>query len=281
VTAPPVVLVLLAALLQGAGNTLVKAGRDRLVVAAFIGGVGAALAAFLLPFVPVPAPASWPFLGLSTLAQTAYYVLIAWTYRTGDLAATYPLVRATGVAAVTVSAVLVGGEGGRGGGTLGLALILAGAVTVALDGGPTRLLRAGWRPTLLSVSAGLAVAAYLMADGLGVRRSGAPSGYLAWLFVVGGLPIVALTTGLRVRTLATTLAENWRTGLLVGACATGSYSLVVLALNGGGMASVAALREVSVLFASLGAWYFLNERLSLPRLGGAGLVAAGAMALYF
>ena len=47
------------------------------------------------------------------------------------------------------------------------------------------------------------------------------------------------------------------------------------------MASVAALREVSVLFASLGAWYFLNERLSLPRLGGAGLVAAGAMALYF
>jgi uncharacterized membrane protein len=113
-----------------------------------------------------------------------------------------------------------------------------------------------------------------------VRRSGAPSGYLAWLFVIGGLPIVTLTTGLRVKALRTALATNWRTGIAVGALATASYSLVVLALNHGAMASVAALREVSVVFASLGAWYFLNERLSLQRLGGAGLVAAGAMALY-
>ena len=69
------------------------------------------------------------------------------------------------------------------------------------------------------------VAGFSVSPEAGFRMS-FDTGYLAWLFVVGGLPIVALTTGLRVRTLAATLAENWRTGLLVGACATGSYSLV-------------------------------------------------------
>ena len=41
----------------------------------------AGLAALALPFLPQPAPASWPFIAGSVLLQTLYYALLAAAYR--------------------------------------------------------------------------------------------------------------------------------------------------------------------------------------------------------
>jgi len=57
----------------------------------------------------------------------------------------------------------------------------------------------------------------------------------------------------------------------------GSYGIVLWAMSQAPIASVAALREVSVVFAAvMGAWW-LHERMGLPRIIGACLVAGGVI----
>ena len=61
---------------------------------------------------------------------------------------------------------------------------------------------------------------------------------------------------------------------LIGACMVGAYGLVLAALRLASAAPVAAVRESSVVIATLLAAAFLHERVDGRRLGGALLVAA-------
>ncbi len=68
--------VLAAALMHAGWNAVVKVGLDRF-------------------FVPVPAPASWPWLAASALLHTGYKLFLIRAYEHGDLGQVYPLARGT------------------------------------------------------------------------------------------------------------------------------------------------------------------------------------------
>src|SRR5574342_399806 len=85
--------VLLAALLHASWNAMIKGGGNVLFDTAAV-VAGAALIA--LPFVfvvPLPAPASWPYILASVAIHIAYYFLMIRAYRSGDLSLVYPLMR--------------------------------------------------------------------------------------------------------------------------------------------------------------------------------------------
>jgi drug/metabolite transporter (DMT)-like permease len=67
--------------------------------------------------------------------------------------------------------------------------------------------------------------------------------------------------------------------ILAGICTFGAYALVLAALQRASAASVAAVRETSVVLAALLAAFVLKEKVTAPRLGGAVLVAAGVALL--
>ena len=73
--------VLFAALLHAGWNAIVKRGGDTLLTTILVTGSAALLSALALPWLPLPAPASWPWLAASTLLQAGYYVLVARAYR--------------------------------------------------------------------------------------------------------------------------------------------------------------------------------------------------------
>jgi len=75
--------------------------------------------------------------------------------------------------------------------------------------------------------------------------------------------------------------QRWPLAMLGGAASIGSYAIALWAMTRAPVAAVSALRETSVLFATLlGAWV-LKERLGAQRLAGAGVIVAGVMALRF
>lgn len=47
--------------------------------------------------------------------------------------------------------------------------------------------------TFMAALAVTVIAAYTLVDGLGVRRSGAPAAYTAWMFLLTGIGIAALS----------------------------------------------------------------------------------------
>ena len=267
-------LVLVAAFLHAAWNALVKAGgNDRLVVLTIANGTGVLISLLIVPFVPRPLPESWPFLLTSIFLHTGYYFFLIHAYRVGDLSHVYPLARGLSPILVAVLAAMFADEIPSPWGMLGVVLACIGITSLAFDAGsPWRGAR---RPLLYAAGTAIFIASYTLTDGMGVRRAGDVLGYIVWLAMLDGLPIVCFTVYVRRRHLVAVLTSNWRAGCSTGVLQLGAYALVIWAMSLGAMASVSALRETSVIFAAFLGAIVLKERVGWLRISAAVLVASG------
>lgn len=274
-SAEVMLLVLLGAALHATWNALVKSGADKLLDTALVVAGSAAVAVAAIPFLPVPAPASWPMLLASGVIHLVYFALVAAAYRAGDMSLAYPLMRGTPPLAVAVLAALLLEETLRPLGWVGIALVCGGVLAMAA--------RRGVRADAATIGFALAnaaiIATYTLVDGVGARLSGAPVAYTLWAFLLTALFFLPFVAWRRPGALAAHLRARWRIGLGAGSCTLGSYALALWAMTQAPIAAVAALRETSILFGVALAAVVLRERPTPARLAGAALIAAGAAAL--
>ena len=129
----------------------------------------------------------------------------------------------------------------------------------------------------------LAVAAfivsYTLVDGTGVRLSGNPLAYIAWLFVLDGAPVAVVVALTRRGELGARLGRDWKKGCAGGVLQLGAYGLVIWAMTVGPMAQVSALRETGVVFAALIGTWMLKERFGRRRIIAAAVVASGIVVM--
>lgn len=271
-------LVLLAALLHAGWNVLVKLSGDRLTVMALITGGAGVVSCAALPFLPAPHPAAWPYIAASVALHVGYNLFLLRAYRHGDLGQVYPIARGTAPLLVAALAPLVAGERLEPGALVAVLVISAGIIALAFRGGPP--VRDDPRAVLYALGTAAFIATYTVVDGLGARLAGTPHGYTAWLFALDGVPLPALALWLRGRAaLGPAVRRHWPAGLGGGAMSLAAYWLVIWALTLGPMAPVAALREVSVVFAAVLATVLLKERFGLWRIAAATTVALGVVLL--
>jgi drug/metabolite transporter (DMT)-like permease len=160
----------------------------------------------------------------------------------------------------------------------GVGLICAGLGSLVLAGrGADGFDR---RAVLASIATGLTIASYTTVDGLGVRLSGSVLGYTGWLMMTqtAVLPLAALAWQ-RGR-LLTALRPTWHIGLLGGALSVLAYGLVLWAQTRGALATVAALRESSIILAAIIGSVFFHERFGRVRFAAAICVTLGIVTLY-
>ena len=271
-------MVLLAAVLHATWNALLKGGQDRLATFVLLDLTGVVLCTLAVPLLPGPAPASWGFIALSTLIHTGYKLLLIESYRTGgDLSQVYPLARGSAPLLVAGFAGLVVGERL---GPLRLAGVLVVCVgLVLLVGVNGRQVAAHRRAVGFALATGVSIAAYTVADGLGVRRSGSALAYIAWLFLAEGLPLPVYAATWGRRHLKAGLRANLARGLVCGVLALAAYGLVIWAQTRGALAVVAALRETSVVVAALIGSVVFGERFGYRRTVAAAVVTAGIVLL--
>ena len=237
------VAVLVAAVLHAAWNALLKGVEDRLATVVLLDLTGLVV----VPLVPVPAPASRGLLVASVVLHLGYELLLLVAYRAGDLSQVYPVARGTAPLLVAAYAGLVLGERLAPVQLAGLAGVCAGLLVLAQAGRGTR-----WRAAVgPALATGVFIAAYTVADGLGVRRAGTVTGYVAWLFLLHGLPIPLYALATRRPALAGRLRRHLGPGVAAGLLSVAAYGLVLWAQRRGALAEVAALRETSVLVAAL------------------------------
>jgi drug/metabolite transporter (DMT)-like permease len=240
-----------------------------------VGGVGAAL---VLPFLSPPAPESWIFLFLSVVVHAGYFFFLLQAYRVGDLSHVYPVARGAAPLLVAVGAIVFAGERLPPVALGGLLLASLAIASFAFDGGGPALRNP--RPLLYGLATAIFISAYTVIDGLGVRASGSPLGYIAWLFVVDALPLLLYALATRRGDIAPYLRLHWRAGLIGGVLCAGAYGLVIWALGHGAMALVSALRETSVVFAVLIGTRLLGEPFGRRRLVAALVVTAAIAAMH-
>ena len=113
----------------------------------------------------------------------------------------------------------------------------------------------------------------------GAELPGTPHVYIAWLFVLDGIPIPAIAWWRRGPVAVNWVRANWRSTLAGGAMSLTAYGMVIWALTLAALAPVAALRETGVIFAAALSSLVLKERFGARRIASACLVAAGVIVL--
>ncbi|MET0560004.1 MAG: EamA family transporter [Gaiellaceae bacterium] len=234
-----------------------------------------AICASVVVFAPVALlvwdvdPRVWPFIAASSALQLTYFALLATAYRHAELSFVYPIARGVAPVLVLVVGVVALGTGATAAQALGVCSVGVGVLLVRGGGGGQRELAGG----ALGLAIASTIAAYTLVDKSGIRYAD-PIVYLELGMApvaVGSLVLVALlpsgTTRLRssVRLLPA----------VAGVISFLAYALVLAALQRASAASVAAVRESSVLIVAALAGSLLGERVGPLRVAGAGLVVGG------
>ncbi|MER5276193.1 EamA family transporter [Streptomyces sp. NPDC002809] len=269
------IAVLTAAFTHAGWNAIAHAIKDQLLSFTLISGGGLLIGAAAALFVPFPAAEAWPYLAVSAALHVAYMLLLMRSFTLGDFGQMYPIARGTAPLVVTVLAAVFVGERPDGWATAGVAVASAGLVGLAVWGIRGSGKRPQWPAILAALATGLAIAGYTTVDGVGVRASGSPLGYIAWLMILEGLAIPLYALYRRRSALPAQLRPYALRGLLGAALSVTAYGLVLWAQTRAPLAPVAALRESSIIVGAAIGTVFFKERFGAPRIAAAGLMVVG------
>jgi uncharacterized membrane protein len=274
-------LALGAAFLHAGWNLLLAGSRDSVAAtgALLVFGVLLLAPAALLTGSGVSAQAL-PFVAASAALELAYFTLLARAYQHGEMSVIYPVARGSAPVVVLVVSVVALGKGVSWLAALGVGLVAAGVLLLALSreawrfsGAEAQKIDTLRRDVLFGLAIGLPIAGYTLVDSEGLHHADP----LIYLFLVAVVAAVAYNAALIAAGLGGQVkAEMNGRSLLTAASVFGAYAMVLAALELAPAAAVAAVRESSVVIAAVLAWLFLGEP---RRLGAAALVAFGVAAI--
>jgi drug/metabolite transporter (DMT)-like permease len=222
----------------------------------------------------VPHGDCWPYLLGSVAIHVFYNLLLMQCYRLGEFSQVYPLARGTSPLVVTILAAIFIGEHLAWPQIAGVLVVSAGLATLVLAGR-----RPGRAAFAAAVGTGLTIAAYTTVDGVGVRLSGSPVGYIGWLMVLESLCVPMFAAFRRRDVLLKQPKRILLAGLAAGALSVLAYGLVLWAQTRGALAPIAALRETSVIFGAIIGTLIFREPFGRTRIAATVLVAAGIVLL--
>jgi drug/metabolite transporter (DMT)-like permease len=260
-------LALAAAFVHAAWNLLLSGSEDTHSATAV------ALVTGAIVFAPVAAivwrldGSAWPYIAASSSLELLYLVLLATAYAGAAMGFVYPIARGSAPVLVLVAGAVASAGRPSAAAACGVVLVAFGIVLV-------RGLRTAARPRdlVLALAIGACIAGYTLVDKHGVGH-GNPLAYLQVVFTIAALGYFA--GAWRARGLPAIRAAVNRSSLLAGVGFFGSYGLTLAALKIASAATVAAVRESSVVIAAVALVLLGREPFGRGRLAGAALVAAG------
>lgn len=269
--------VLAAAIMHGAWNVLVKLRLDRFLSLFLIQTLMGLMGLLMLAAFGLPSPSSYPYALISGILHTGYNLFLARSYRTGDLSQVYPIARGTAPLLTLVLTWLAATEPLHLADVAGIGVLVGGIWLVSLAGHKT--LRLDGMTLFFALGTAVFIALYTIADGLGGRASGNPSGYTALVYMLDATFLMVTALSLRGPQIFRAVAPFWKSGLAGALLSAAAYWIVIWAMSKASIPAVAALRETSILFVIVMSARVLREQVTGARIAGALLIAFGAMIL--
>jgi drug/metabolite transporter (DMT)-like permease len=266
--------VLAAAVTHATWNAIAHGIKDQTLAFALIGVGGIIVAIPLVIVAAMPRAAAWPYLLGSIAIHVFYNLLLMQCYRLGEFSQVYPLARGISPLVVTILAAVFVHEHLAIWQIVGVVVVSAGLAFLVFGGR-----RPGRGAFLAAVGTGLTIAAYTTVDGVGVRLSHSPVGYIGWLMVLESLCVPMFAAVRRRDVLLKQPPRILLSGLAAGALSVLAYGLVLWAQTRGALAPIAALRETSVIFGAIIGTLVFKEPFGRSRIMATVLVVAGIVLL--
>jgi drug/metabolite transporter (DMT)-like permease len=276
--------VLVAAMMHATWNTLMKSAPDKNLETALANFSTSLVAIPFLLIYGLPEPETYIYILLSLVLHVIYFYTVASAYRYGDLNMAYPIMR--GVAPILT--LIIGGilfeEAIHAWMVVGIVLICVGVVFLGFNKSPSTVHHQ--KTLLFALGNAVIIATYTLVDGQGARLANQVWSYVGMLLFLNGYVFPAIlfwqrkNSFTRTQTLQYIQARGIH-ALIGGSCVMGSYSIVLWAMTQAPIATVAAVRETSVLFAFMFAVVFLKEPLYPLRIVGMLGVCCGVVLIRF
>ena len=268
-------LALGAAVLHATWNVLLAGAKDSEAAAAVATLAGVVLLAPVALATGGVGDAALPFAAASAALHVVYLALLARAYSGGEVSVIYPVSRGTAPVLVLIFGAVALGEHASAIQAIGVATVSGGIFLVGARR-PSEDAVLAPRDLVFGLAIALTIAAYTLVDAEGVEHARAPAYLFLLLAPSSAVYAASLALAGRGPQMRAALRPE---ALLVGACIVGAYGAVLGALRLAAAAPVAAVRESSVVIATLLAAAFLHERVDGRRLSGALLVVAGVAAI--
>ena len=211
-----------------------------------------------------------PYIVASALLELGYFAFLAAAYRAADVGLVYPVARGSAPVLALLGAVVIMGRSTSAGQIVGVVAVTIGILLVCgvgiADASSDR------RGVLLALATAVFIAGYTLVDKEGLEHAG-PIPYIELVLIGPALVYGAFV--LRTRGGAAIRGEATPRLVLVALLLFGTYVLVLLALREAPAASVSAVRETSVVIATVLAALAAHQPLRPTRVAGASLVALG------
>ena len=264
------VLAFTAAWLHAGGNVFLGRRREPEAAVALMLLVG------VVAFAPVAA-LTWrveagaiPYIVASAILELGYFAFLAAAYRAADVGLVYPVARGSAPVLALLGAVVLLGDSTSAGQIAGVVAVTVGILLVCGVGVADASSDRGG--VALALATAVFIAGYTLVDKEGLQHA-APIPYIE--LVLLGPAFVYGAFVARTRGTAALRGEATPRLALVGLLLFATYVLVLLALREAPAASVSAVRETSVVIATVLAALTAHQRLRRDRLAGASLVALG------
>jgi drug/metabolite transporter (DMT)-like permease len=266
--------VLVAAACHASWNALIKIKLDPFAAMTLIATGSGSIALTILPLTGFPPPEAWPYLGASMAFHLGYFIGLAEAYRSGDMGQVYPIARGAAPLMTAAFGALLVGEQLSLGAWSGIVVLIAGILLISTHGGRD-LARIDRRAIGFALFTAVTICGYSLSDGLGGRIGPSPHAYSVTLSALDGAMLLIFAMWRRGPRIVGTFIPFWWVGLLGGGLAFVAYRIAIWAMSVAPIATVAALRETSVLFASLIAVVILKEPLRRERIAAAFMIVGG------
>ena len=215
--------------------------------------------------------AGWWWALLSGVIHVPYVLGLAWAYQHGDFSLAYPVARGGGALIAAIGGLVLLDDELQILSIIAILIIVAGMVLLAA-GAP-----AGQVAMALLVAA--TIGTYTVVDSHAARLYGGVS-YVLGVFIMMGICVsVAGVIGGRFSDLRSLSGDVWWRNGLAGIMSVVTYGLVLVAVRRAPVGYVAALRESSVLIATVVGWRVLDERRGHMRTIAAGVIVTGLVLL--
>jgi drug/metabolite transporter (DMT)-like permease len=270
--------VLAAAAMHAVWNAMVKVRLDRFASVTLMTFGMAATALPVAPFVDFPPAPVWFWIVLSVFCHMGYKLFLIRAYEAGDLAQTYPLARGTAPLLTTIGGIFLVSEFPSSIALLGILLLSLGTFLMSIRGG-LHLEKFNRSAVGYALVTSVFIAGYTLTDGSGARLASSASSYAVWLFISDAAWSLVLCLWLRGRATLAAVASEWKIGIVTGFLSAAAYWIAMWAMTKAPIASVAALRETSILFAMMISIASLGEKMTAWRGAAALAIVAGVIAL--
>ncbi len=274
-SATTVLIVLFAAFLHASWNAIVKGAGDRTIILGMIAMGHVVPGVALIYYFPTPLAAAAPYIIASTVIHWGYYYLLNVAYRHGDLSLIYPITRGLSPVLIALGAQFWVGESLPWLAWAGVFTVSAGVLVLTRGIVSGNLHRGG---VIAAIATAFVVASYSLVDGIGVRVSGSPLGYIGWLFTAE-ITVLIFIFGTRFDRVRKIRKRTLTLGFTGGVISGAAYGLVLYANTLAPLGVVSALRETSVIFAAIIGVMWFGEGPKRRRLLAGVIVAIGIVAI--